>query len=90
MMTVKNGVQVTVADTGVGIPKGEQKRLFERLFRASNVRKMDTDGNGLGLYITKMIVDSLGGSVEVSSAEKKGTKVTIVIPSTTKKKKKKF
>ncbi len=85
MKEVKNGVEITVSDTGIGIPKNEQKRLFERLFRASNVKKMDTDGNGLGLYITKMIIDSLGGEVKLNSVEKKGTQVVVTIPHTTKK-----
>ena len=73
-------VELSVTDTGVGIPKREQKRLFQKLFRASNVRKMDTDGNGLGLYITKMIVEGLGGSIGIKSVEGKGTTVTVKLP----------
>ena len=80
MASNKDDVIITVRDTGIGIPKGEQKRLFERLFRASNVRNLDTDGNGLGLYITKMIVVSLGGSIAVESAEGKGTAFTVRLP----------
>jgi len=86
MKTSEKNVQITVADTGIGIPEREQKRLFQRLFRASNVRKLDTDGNGLGLYITKMIIDSLGGSIGVASTEGKGSRFTVTLPIRTKKK----
>ena len=86
MSTAGKNIEIVVADTGIGIPEHEQKRLFQRLFRASNVRKLDTDGNGLGLYITKMITDSLGGSITVESAEGKGSKFTVTLPIRTKKK----
>lgn len=80
MKSAKDHVKISVSDTGIGIPKSDQKRLFERLFRAKNVRKMDTDGNGLGLYITKMIVESLGGSVTCKSIENKGSTFTVKLP----------
>lgn len=89
MKEVGDSVEITVKDTGIGIPKKEQNRLFERLFRASNVLKMDTDGNGLGLYITKMIIDSLGGKIAIESEEDKGTTVQLTLPKTLKKKGKK-
>ena len=72
--------ELTVSDTGVGIPKEDQKRIFERLFRADNVRQLDTDGSGLGLYISRMVMDNLGGGIRFSSSEKKGTRFTISIP----------
>lgn len=80
MVVKKSFVEIAVRDTGVGIPKADQKRLFERLFRADNVRKMDTDGNGLGLYISKMIVKNLGGTITVESAENKGSTFTVRLP----------
>ena len=73
-------VEIIVSDNGIGIPKKDQKRLFQRLFRADNVRKLDTDGNGLGLYISKMIVDSLGGSITAKSTEGKGTMFIVKLP----------
>ncbi|MCA9370400.1 MAG: PAS domain-containing protein, partial [Candidatus Peregrinibacteria bacterium] len=87
MRDTARAIEVVVTDTGIGIPKKEQKRIFERLFRASNARKMDTDGNGLGLYITKMIVESFGGTLRITSTEKKGTTVTLTLPKTMKKQK---
>jgi PAS domain S-box-containing protein len=76
----KSGVSITVRDEGVGIPADEQKRIFQKFFRAKNVRKMDTDGNGLGLYITRTIVDRLGGSIVFNSTENKGTVFTVTLP----------
>jgi PAS domain S-box-containing protein len=71
---------LAVTDKGMGIPMPEQSRIFEKFFRAQNVRKIDTDGNGLGLYISKSIVDRLGGTLTFSSAEGKGTTFTVALP----------
>lgn len=71
---------ISVADEGMGIPIAEQKRVFQKFFRAKNVRQMDTDGNGLGLYITKSIVERLGGTIEFKSAEGRGTTFTVTFP----------
>jgi two-component system, OmpR family, sensor histidine kinase VicK len=58
----KNMVQVVVKDNGVGIPKEEQGKIFERFFRASNAVMQDPGGGtGLGLYIAKAVVEQLGG-----------------------------
>lgn len=71
---------ITVTDEGMGIPLAEQPRVFQKFFRAKNVRKMDTDGNGLGLYITKSIVERLGGTIAFKSEEGKGTAFTVTFP----------
>jgi len=71
---------MSVADAGIGIPAAEQQRIFEKFFRAQNVRRMDTDGNGLGLYISKSIVDRLGGTMAFESSENKGTTFTVELP----------
>jgi PAS domain S-box-containing protein len=75
-------IKITVADTGIGIPQGEQKRVFERLFRARNAVAIDTDGSGLGLYIAKMILEIMGGSITFKSKENEGTTFTITLPRT--------
>jgi len=62
-----------ISDTGVGIPKVEQSKLFQKFFRAQNVVKMETDGTGLGLYLVKAIVDSHHGKVWFASEEGKGS-----------------
>lgn len=73
-------VNISVKDTGVGIPQSEQKRVFSRLFRASNVRKVDTTGSGLGLYISRMIMNQLGGKILFRSNEKSGSTFIVQLP----------
>jgi signal transduction histidine kinase len=69
-----------VEDTGVGIPEGEQGRLFERFFRSSTATANAIPGTGLGLTITKTIVERHGGSIEVESTENAGTVVRVRLP----------
>jgi signal transduction histidine kinase len=71
---------VSVQDTGIGIPAGEQKYLFTRLFRASNATKMDTTGSGLGLYISRIIVEQLKGHMTFQSRENEGTTFVLELP----------
>lgn len=80
-LVVENGSAIiTVEDTGIGIPKADQERIFEKFFRAQNVRQIDTDGNGLGLYISRSILERLGGSMSFSSEEHTGTTFTVSLP----------
>jgi PAS domain S-box-containing protein len=67
-----------IRDEGFGIPKYEQKHLFERFFRASNVSNIQ--GTGLGLNIVKRYVDLLEGKIAFTSEEGKGSTFTIIIP----------
>ena len=71
---------VTVTDTGYGIPPDEQEKIFTKMFRASNARKVSTNGTGLGLFLTKSFVEKLGGSLAFSSELDKGTTFTITVP----------
>jgi PAS domain S-box-containing protein len=75
-------VVITVADTGYGIPKEQQERIFQKLFRADNVREKEADGTGLGLYIVKAILDNSGGDIKFVSEENKGTTFTATLPIT--------
>ncbi|MGY1814533.1 sensor histidine kinase [Blastococcus sp. SYSU D00820] len=72
--------EVTVRDTGVGIPAGEQGQLFTRFFRASTARRNAVPGVGLGLTITKAITTAHGGTLDVTSAEGQGTTFTLTLP----------
>lgn len=72
----KNEVLIAVSDTGIGIPKNQQQKIFTRLFRARNVKS--TEGVGLGLYITKMIVDKLKGKIWFTSSPR-GTTFYILL-----------
>ena len=73
-------VLIEVSDTGYGIPKEQQDRIFGKLFRADNVREKDTNGTGLGLYILKSIVENSKGKVWFTSEENKGTIFSVTLP----------
>ncbi|HVS92760.1 MAG TPA: HAMP domain-containing sensor histidine kinase [Mucilaginibacter sp.] len=71
---------IRVKDSGIGIPKEEQQRLFEPFFRASNASH--TEGTGLGLNIVKRYAELMGGYVNVESTENQGSVFTLVLPVT--------
>jgi len=71
---------IKIQDTGIGIPKEQHGRIFEKLFRADNVKKTDTDGTGLGLYMVKQILDEIGGTIQFTSAAGKGTTFLVFMP----------
>jgi signal transduction histidine kinase len=71
---------VEVSDSGIGIPRGERDRLFERFFRASTVSERQIEGTGLGLYITKAIVEAHNGRITVESEEGEGTTFRVELP----------
>ena len=73
-------VEITVTDTGIGIPEDEQPHLFERFFRASTARDAAIQGTGLGLSIVKSIVEAHGGAVRIDSTAGAGTNVTLTLP----------
>ncbi|MGY1592976.1 sensor histidine kinase [Geodermatophilus sp. SYSU D00708] len=72
--------RLSVNDTGIGIPAGEQAQLFARFFRASTARRAAVPGVGLGLAITKAITTAHGGTLEVASVEGQGTTFTLTLP----------
>jgi len=69
---------LTISDQGIGIPKADQKKLFEAFFRASNAAELP--GTGLGLYIVQSYVQQLGGNIQVKSGERLGTTFTLSFP----------
>ncbi len=73
-------VQVDIADTGAGIPKEDQKRLFGKFVRGSNAPRFKPDGNGLGLFIARGLTESLGGKMWLRSTLGQGTTVSFSIP----------
>jgi len=74
-------ILVSVSDTGYGIPKKDQGKIFTKMFRADNIKEKDTTGTGLGLYIVKSIVEkSAGGKIWFKSAKDKGTTFSFTIP----------
>jgi len=83
-----NNILIEVADTGYGIPKNQQSKIFTKLFRADNIRERETTGTGLGLYIAKAILDSSNGRIWFKSAKNKGATFYVQIPISGMKKKK--
>lgn len=78
----EENIRLTVEDTGFGIPEQQKKKIFTKLFRADNIKEHDTDGNGLGLYLVKMIIDKAGGDISFTSTEHVGSCFTVHIPRT--------
>lgn len=75
------GIRLTVSDTGVGIPKETLPKLFEKFVRADDAGKTNISGTGLGLYVAKQIVESLGGKIWAESEGKdKGSQFMVEFP----------
>jgi two-component system OmpR family sensor kinase len=76
----KESVVLTVRDTGRGIPVEAQEQLFSRFFRADTSRARASGGHGLGLAITKAVVEAHGGHIDFTSNEKQGTTFRVTLP----------
>lgn len=82
-VTVKqeaNNLLIAVADTGIGIPKASQGRVFERFYRVDKGRSKKMGGTGLGLSIVKHIVQFYNGSISLESQVNVGTTITVRLP----------
>jgi signal transduction histidine kinase len=75
-----NCVEISVEDTGEGIPAEDLPNVFERFYRVDKSRARATGGTGLGLAITKSLVEAHGGRIEVQSEEGKGSRFSFTIP----------
>lgn len=73
-------ITVSVKDSGIGILKSQQDRIFTKYFRGLNVLRMETEGTGLGLFISKNIVETHGGKIWFESEENKGTTFLFTLP----------
>ncbi|CAN5676552.1 hypothetical protein BH23PAT1_BH23PAT1_1490 [soil metagenome] len=71
---------VSVADKGIGIPKSEQGKVLEGYYRATNAQKVQAHGTGLGLWVSKMVLEEHGGSIRLDSSEEHGTTVHMALP----------
>jgi PAS domain S-box-containing protein len=76
----KKEIIFSVSDTGIGIPKEQQQRVFSRFFRATNAVRVDTEGTGLGLYIAKNIIKAHNGKIWFKSQEGKGSTFYFTLP----------
>lgn len=73
-------VQISVSDTGLGIPHDDLEKLFRKFFRADNALKVETVGSGLGLYIARNVILRHGGKISVDSELNRGTTVQFTLP----------
>lgn len=78
-----DGLIIAVKDSGIGIPKDEQVRLFERFYRASNAKTFNTRGTGLGLYIAATLAEKIGARLSFESDEGNGSTFFIHLPENT-------
>ncbi len=69
-----------VSDTGIGIPKSDLGKLFEKFYRAENAQAVETEGTGLGLYLVRLIVEQFGGKVWCTSEEGAGSTFAFILP----------
>ncbi|MBV8731570.1 MAG: PAS domain-containing sensor histidine kinase, partial [Acidobacteriia bacterium] len=76
----EDSVEISVSDTGIGIPKEDQYRIFERFYRVDKARSRQVGGTGLGLSIVRHAVEQMQGNVKVQSELGKGSCFTIMLP----------
>ena len=72
--------RIDVLDEGLGIPSGEQSRIFEKFYRLDPQQTHGVGGSGLGLYICKELVERMDGRLTVESEPGKGSRFSVVLP----------
>ncbi len=80
MQSLSDRLEIRVKDTGMGISSENQKRLFAPFFRAEGGDMDSITGTGLGMWITKQLVELMGGSIGIESIKGVGTHVVITLP----------
>ena len=73
-------VRFFVQDTGIGIAKEDQRRIFDRFYRVDKARTRKSGGNGIGLSLVKFLTETFNGHISVTSEINKGTTFTLVFP----------
>ncbi|MCX6793096.1 MAG: ATP-binding protein [Candidatus Falkowbacteria bacterium] len=75
-----NDIVISVCNNGAGVPEKDKTKIFSKLFRASNAQDIDPDGNGIGLYLVKKIVENGGGKIWFESVKDKETTFYVSFP----------
>ena len=78
--TLGDKTALSVEDEGIGIASHEQKRVFDKFYRVGSAYRQTSQGYGIGLYHVQKLVERNGGSIELWSAPKRGTKITVTLP----------
>jgi signal transduction histidine kinase len=76
----KKNIIINFSDDGIGVPEADKEKIFTRFYRAANAISRDPDGNGLGLFIVKTIIERHNGTITLETEEGKGTKFVISLP----------
>ncbi len=76
----KDGVEFTVSDTGIGISKADQEKVFDKFFRSEDFRTRENNGTGLGLYVTMKLTRLIHAEIDLHSELNKGSTFTILVP----------
>jgi len=79
-VATKDSLLISVKDTGIGISEKDRKNIFTKFFRSENARRWDPNGNGLGLYMSHIMVNIIGGSLWFVSKEGEGTTFYTLLP----------
>jgi len=80
LMKEQNAYKVVVIDTGIGIPEEEQEKIFDRFYRVDKARSRKYGGSGLGLSISKMIINAHNGQIYVNSIPDQGSSFNVILP----------
>jgi two-component system phosphate regulon sensor histidine kinase PhoR len=80
LRAVKDGIVLEVSDTGIGIPRDDLPRVFERFYRVDKARSREVGGTGLGLSIVRHLVQSIGGQITVDSRLAVGSTFMVRLP----------
>ena len=73
-------IEFKIKDSGIGIPKVEQPKIFNKFFKSANANKIEANGSGLGLFIAKKIIEDHGGNIWFDSEENKGSAFYFTLP----------
>ncbi|HAG42332.1 MAG TPA: hypothetical protein DCL31_01715 [Clostridium sp.] len=75
-----NFAKIVIRDTGIGIPKEDLSKIFDRFYMVDKARHREKRGSGLGLAIAKLIIENHSGKIYASSETSKGTTITVILP----------